>query len=311
MDAERYADIFAHAATTGAREGLVKIAAAFTKTALTPDDIKSALGNPAVQNALIGAGVGGLYGAATGKKKLRSALGYGLLGGLGGLGVSALTDRFNVGGAAVAPLSKLDPAARGAVSVGTGNPIAATGVGAGVGGAAGYFGGGAVGDQMAKQENQISRFINAGGKDNKHRLAGPLSRLEKYGPGNAVQLPASAAFKSTGIPLSEAVRARKTVMDVMKNDRLSYLPWRRQKQLDDLVKLVQVEGAASGKAVNRINPSALAGALDDLPAKATSRLPRYGRGAGALLGILLGGMSGARANRSAVLAEQQQAAGAQ
>jgi hypothetical protein len=306
MDAELYADIFARAATTGDRAELVKVASAFTKTALGMEDLKGALGNPAVQNALIGAGVGGLFGAATGKKKLRSALGYGLLGGLGGLGVSALTSKSQP----VVPAG-LTAAERGATATGTGNPIAATAIGAGIGGAAGYGAGGAVGDQMARQENQISRFINAGGKDNKHRFAGPMSRLEKYGPGNAGKLPNSKAFSATGISLPEAVKSRKSVMDVMKNDRLSYLPWRRQAQLDAITKLVQAEGAAAGRLPSRINPSALANALDEMPAKATSRAPKFGRGAGALLGILLGGMGGARANRSAVLNAQQQAAGAQ
>jgi hypothetical protein len=316
MDAERYADIFARAATTGNRAELVKVASAFTKTALGMEDLKGALGNPAVQNALIGAGVGGLFGAATGKKKLRSALGYGLLGGLGGLGVSALTGK----GKPEVPAG-LSSAERGAIATGTGNPVAATATGAGIGGAAGYAAGGAVGDQMAKRENQLSRFMDAGGKD-KHRFAKPLQRLEKFGPGGESAVAdfkldsRTAPFQNnrfrlagldTGNVGDEAGRAIDTVSDVMKKDRLSYLPWRRTKQLDALTKVIQAEGNAA----TRINPKALASALDELPAKATSRMPRYGRGAGALLGILLGGIGGARANRSAVLNAQQQAAGAQ
>ena len=316
MDAERYAEIFARAATTGERAELAKVASEFTKVALTADDLKGALGNPAVQNALIGAGVGGLFGAATGKKKLRSALGYGLAGAAGGLGVSALTGAL--GGEKSEAPAGLTPEQRGAISTGTGNPRAAAGIGAGIGGVAGYNAGGAVGDAMAKREGQISRFLNAGlGKD-KHRFAEPLQRLEKFGPGgtdavehfklDALTAPAGNRFARSGMAAPEAAgQAVDDVAKVMNADRLSYLPWRRTKQLDALTKVMQAEGNAA----TRINPKALANALDDLPARATSRMPRMGRGAGALLGLLLGGMSGARANRSAVLNAQQQAAGAQ
>lgn len=307
MDAERYADIFARAATTGVRDELVKVAGEFTKTALSMDDLKGAMGNPAVQNALIGAGVGGLFGAATGKKKLRSALGYGLLGGLGGLGVSALTDRM--GGAEKKPniLAGLATGDRGAVTTGTGNPLAATGLGAAAGGLTGRAAGGFVGDQMAHRENQISRFISEGTGKDKNRFAAPLQTLEKYGPGNAGTPPTAAALRKIKLPADEAARAVETAKGVMGADRLSYLPWRRKAQLKDMVKLIQAESGAA----TRINPRALANAFDDLPARATSRMPRLGRGAGALLGLLLGGVAGAHANRASVLDAQQQAAGAQ
>lgn len=50
------------------------------------------LANPYVRNSLLGLGAGGLIGALQPKRKLRNALTYGLVGGLGGLG---LTQAFN------------------------------------------------------------------------------------------------------------------------------------------------------------------------------------------------------------------------
>jgi hypothetical protein len=51
--------------------------------------VQQAVGNPYVQNALLGAGAGGLIGALQGKKKRRAMLDYAVMGGLGGLGATA------------------------------------------------------------------------------------------------------------------------------------------------------------------------------------------------------------------------------
>lgn len=52
-------------------------------------DLQGVLSNPYLQNALLGAGAGGLVGLATGKNKRRAALDYALMGGIGGLGATA------------------------------------------------------------------------------------------------------------------------------------------------------------------------------------------------------------------------------
>lgn len=317
MDAERYADIFARAATTGERDELSKVASEFTKAALGLEDLKGAMGNPAVQNALIGAGVGGLFGAATGKKKLRSALGYGLLGGLGGLGVSALTGGL---GGEKKPnlLAALAPGDRGAVSTGEGNPIAATGLGAVGGGLAGRAAGGAVGNAVARRQNELSRFI-----DTDHRLAKSVGDLEQFaagGPGTdkTVAQFKNDAFKAwtnrsknnpfvgAGMPtVGSAQDAIDDVARAMGADRLAFMPATRRAQLESLTRVIKARGGKS------VTPAVLDRAIRSVPIPAGARLPRVGRGAGALLGILLGGMAGAHANRASVLNAQQQAAGAQ
>jgi hypothetical protein len=58
----------------------------FEKEAL---ELKDVLSSPYTQNALIGAGAGGLIGMLQGKKKRRATLDYALMGGLGGLGATA------------------------------------------------------------------------------------------------------------------------------------------------------------------------------------------------------------------------------
>ena len=52
-------------------------------------DLSQFAANPYVQNALIGAGAGGVIGALQSKNKLRAALNYALMGGLGGVGATA------------------------------------------------------------------------------------------------------------------------------------------------------------------------------------------------------------------------------
>lgn len=56
----------------------------------------TAMANPYIRNSLLGAGAGGLLGLATGgRRKWRDALHYGLLGGLGGAGLTAGYDMMS------------------------------------------------------------------------------------------------------------------------------------------------------------------------------------------------------------------------
>jgi hypothetical protein len=52
-------------------------------------DLSQFASNPYVQNVLLGAGAGGVIGSLQSKNKLRAALNYALMGGLGGAGVTA------------------------------------------------------------------------------------------------------------------------------------------------------------------------------------------------------------------------------
>jgi len=120
MDAAQYADIFARAAATGNHDELVKVAAAFQKEALLSPEasakLQSFFANPATQNALIGAGAGGLLGLVQPRRKLRNALQMALLGGGMGLGYSALMGQL--GGGAKAPEAGAAPAAANAAAPG-------------------------------------------------------------------------------------------------------------------------------------------------------------------------------------------------
>ena len=64
----------------------VVVSLRFEKTAL---ELKDVISSPYAQNALLGAGAGGLVGLMQGKKKRRAVLDYALMGGLGGLGATA------------------------------------------------------------------------------------------------------------------------------------------------------------------------------------------------------------------------------
>jgi hypothetical protein len=95
------AENLAHQAVYGEPDPMVK-------SALNMGDIQSglssALENPALRNALLGAGAGGLMGLATGgEDKKRKALHYALLG---GLGAGGLTLGANMLGQASAPPPK-------------------------------------------------------------------------------------------------------------------------------------------------------------------------------------------------------------
>lgn len=76
-------------APTPDTEKVAAVAANFRATKQANIDFAQIAANPYVQNALLGAGAGGLIGALQSKNKRRSALNYALMGGLGGLGVTA------------------------------------------------------------------------------------------------------------------------------------------------------------------------------------------------------------------------------
>jgi len=154
MDAEKLDDIsrsLALCAVTGNRSELVKVAAEYTKQAAGPMDY---LANPYVRNALLGLGAGGLVGMLQPKRKLRNALTYGLVGGLGGVGLTPLLNQLGAAeaaepkpdqtagrevkdlGAAAEMVANADPEARRAVGAGIG---ALTGASAGYRGTVGLL----------------------------------------------------------------------------------------------------------------------------------------------------------------------------
>lgn len=310
MDAEKYADIFARCAVTGDRGEVVKLAMAHTKTALSTADIQSALTSPAARNALIGAGAGGLLGLTSGRNKLRRALQYGLLGAGGGLGVSALMG--DLGGNKPQSLAaSLSPKERAAAIAGKGNPTALAAAGGVAGGGLGYVAGGAVGDTVARRQNELSRFI-----DSDHRLAKSVGDLEQFaaggpGTGNAVDKFKDDAFKawasrSKSNPFTDAgmptySSATRTIDDVAKSmgaDRLAYMPGARRAQLEALTRVIKARGGKS------VTPAVLDRAIRSVPIPKGAKIPRVGRGVGALLGLALGAMEGASANQNNVMARR-------
>ena len=117
------AENLAHQAVYGEPDPLVKAALDMSSV---QSSLSGALENPAVRNALLGAGAGGLMGLATGgEDKKRKALQYALLGGLGAGGLTMGAKML--GDAATPPpkelrapiKSKLSPVAKG-VGVGLG-----------------------------------------------------------------------------------------------------------------------------------------------------------------------------------------------
>lgn len=129
------AENLAHQAVYGEPDPLVKAALDMSSV---QSSLSGALENPAVRNALLGAGAGGLMGLATGgEDKKRKALQYALLG---GLGAGGLTMGAKMLGDAAAPppkelrapiKSKLSPVAKGVgVGLGAAGATAAAGAGA-------------------------------------------------------------------------------------------------------------------------------------------------------------------------------------
>ena len=89
MDATKMrelADALAASAVSGDTTPLQKIALDLGNI---KEHLAGAAANPHLRNALLGAGAGGLLGLATGRDKKRDAMHYALMGGLGGLGLSA------------------------------------------------------------------------------------------------------------------------------------------------------------------------------------------------------------------------------
>ena len=108
-------------------------------------DLGQIASNPYLQNALLGAGAGGLIGMLQQKNKRRSALNYALAGGLGGLGITAAREFSSP---ATPP-----PAVAAA---GHDNNIGNAMIGIG-GGAAGAVGGRAL--HSALEPSRLSRFL--------------------------------------------------------------------------------------------------------------------------------------------------------
>ena len=128
------AENLAHQAVYGEPDPLVKAA---IDVGGIQAGLSSALENPAVRNALIGAGAGGLMGLATGgEDKKRKAMQYALLGGLGAGGLTMGAKMFGDAAAPApkelqAPIkSKIGPALKG-VGVGAGAAAGAAAAGAG------------------------------------------------------------------------------------------------------------------------------------------------------------------------------------
>jgi len=94
-------------------------------------DLQAVLSNPYLQNALLGAGAGGLMGLATGKNKRRAVLDYAMMGGLGGLGATAAKQML---------FKPATPPPAVAKAVGEDGSIAGPVVGLGAMGAGGYAG---------------------------------------------------------------------------------------------------------------------------------------------------------------------------
>ena len=78
--------------TSPATEKVAAVVADLQPTKQANVDFGQIASNPYLQNALLGAGAGGLIGMLQQKNKRRSALNYALAGGLGGLGLTAARD---------------------------------------------------------------------------------------------------------------------------------------------------------------------------------------------------------------------------
>jgi hypothetical protein len=78
--------------TSPATEKVAAVVADLQPTKQANVDLGQIASNPYLQNALLGAGAGGLIGMLQQKNKRRAALNYALAGGLGGLGLTAARD---------------------------------------------------------------------------------------------------------------------------------------------------------------------------------------------------------------------------
>lgn len=135
-----------------AESTMQKIARELAETAVGAEkqaDMQAVMSNPYLQNALLGAGAGGLIGLATGKNKRRAALDYALMGGLGGLGATAAKNLL------AAP--SVPPAAV-ANAVGEDNSVAGPVVGIGAMGAGAY--GGSKLHNLIDQYGKLDRMMD-------------------------------------------------------------------------------------------------------------------------------------------------------
>jgi hypothetical protein len=131
--------------TSPATEKVAAVVADLQPTKQANIDLKQIASNPYLQNALLGAGAGGLIGMLQQKNKRRAALNYAITGGLGGLGLTAARDLFS-------PTTPPPAVAAAEHDNNIGN--AAIGLG---GAAAGAAGGRAL--HSALEPSRLSRFL--------------------------------------------------------------------------------------------------------------------------------------------------------
>jgi hypothetical protein len=135
------------------------------------NDLSQFASNPYVQNAVIGAGAGGVIGALQSKNKLRAALNYALMGGLGGVGATAARE-FS------APATPPPAIAQ----AGHDNNLGNTALGLGSAGAGAYGGHRAHG--MLDQLGKLDRAVDANPDLAKH-LAPAVEKMRGTGKADA------------------------------------------------------------------------------------------------------------------------------
>lgn len=134
-------------------------------------DLSQIASSPYLQNALIGAGAGGLVGMMQPKNKRRSALNYALMGGLGGLGVTAARE-----------FSSPTTPPPAVAQAGYDNSVLNTAVGLGSAGAGGYGGHKAHG--MLDQWGKLDRAVDSNPDLAKH-LAPAVEKMRGAGKTDA------------------------------------------------------------------------------------------------------------------------------
>lgn len=151
-----------------------KVAAVVTELRATKQaniDLSQIAANPYVQNALLGAGAGGLIGALQAKNKRRSALSYALMGGLGGLGVTAARQ-----------LSSPTTPPPAVASAGHDNNLGNAAIGLGGAGAGAYGGHRAHG--LLDQWGKLDRVVDAN-PDMSKQLAPAVEKMRGTGKADA------------------------------------------------------------------------------------------------------------------------------
>jgi len=134
-------------------------------------DLAQIASSPYLQNALLGAGAGGLVGMLQPKNKRRSALNYALMGGLGGLGVTAARE-----------FSSPTTPPPAVAQAGHDNSVLNTAVGLGSAGVGGYGGHKAHG--MLDQWGKLDRAVDANPDLAKH-LAPAVEKMRSAGKADA------------------------------------------------------------------------------------------------------------------------------